>query len=200
MIEELLNKYLLNEATVSSEIYNQLGGNKFVTMTGAKNFIKTDISLSFKIPKGKNGINYVKITLTPSDAYDIEFGKVYGLNYKVISHLKEIYADKLGEVFTEMTGLYTSLYKENLTVDDVLCEDNWSGDVKAKWHPPEGLFTKSAEDIAKGLKKGARSYGKASRRLTFYINRAGKNLSKERRDTLDKAKEVLKKLYGVTEE
>ena len=32
--------------------------------------------------------------------------------------------------------------------------------------------------------------------LTFYINRAGKNLSADRRAVLEKAKEELRQLYG----
>ena len=32
--------------------------------------------------------------------------------------------------------------------------------------------------------------------LTFYINRAGDNLSKERRDTLEAAKDELRKAFG----
>ncbi len=33
--------------------------------------------------------------------------------------------------------------------------------------------------------------------LNFYINRAGENLSKERRDTLEKAKEELRSLFST---
>ena len=32
--------------------------------------------------------------------------------------------------------------------------------------------------------------------LTFYVNRAGKNLSDERRSVLEKAKDELRHLYG----
>jgi hypothetical protein len=34
--------------------------------------------------------------------------------------------------------------------------------------------------------------------LTFFINRAGKRLSRARRQTLEKAKDELRKLYGKT--
>jgi len=36
MIESIVNKYL--SESVSKEIYDQLGGNKFISMTGAKKF------------------------------------------------------------------------------------------------------------------------------------------------------------------
>jgi Protein of unknown function (DUF3175) len=61
-------------------------------------------------------------------------------------------------------------------------------------HPPEGLFNKSAATIAKSLaSKKISPKGPASgmRMLTYYINRAGKNLSAERRAELEKAKSLL---------
>lgn len=104
---------------VATEIYKQLGGGKFVAMTGAKNFVDGGNFLSFKLPSrfAKNGINYVKITLTPLDLYDIEFGKLTGgswspaasLGYKVVKTKRGVYNDMLRSVFTSETGLNTSL-------------------------------------------------------------------------------------------
>mgnify|MGYP000906379779 CR=1 FL=1 len=108
MIENIINKYLLSES-VSNDIYSQLGGNKFIAMTGAKNLILSNNSLSMRLPKAKNGINYVKIILNSSDTYDLEFGRVNGLDYKVKKIIKDVYVNKLIDVFEEETGLYTSL-------------------------------------------------------------------------------------------
>lgn len=72
----------------------------------------------------------------------------------------------------------------------------WSGDVKTKWHPPEGFFEQSADKIAEGLAKASDSLAQAMDRLNFYINRAGKNLSDERKATLEQAKKILDGLYG----
>jgi tRNA(adenine34) deaminase len=61
-------------------------------------------------------------------------------------------------------------------------------------HPPEGLFNKSAATIAKSLaSKEVSPKGPASgmRMLTYYINRAGHNLSAERLAGLEKAKSLL---------
>lgn len=66
---------------------------------------------------------------------------------------------------------------------------------EAKWHPPEGLFDKSADEIAKTLKKESKDYKQASSRLNFYINRAGKNLSEKDKKRLASAKKKLKALY-----
>jgi hypothetical protein len=61
-------------------------------------------------------------------------------------------------------------------------------------HPVEGLFTKDPETIAKKLaskKVSPKGPGSGMRMLTYYINRAGKELSATRRRDLEKAKELL---------
>jgi uncharacterized protein DUF3175 len=69
----------------------------------------------------------------------------------------------------------------------------------------EGVFTKrSAKAIAESLKRSAdRSkrrktgpFASAMAMLNFHINRSGKNLTESRRQTLERAKNELRKLYG----
>ena len=63
-------------------------------------------------------------------------------------------------------------------------------------HPPHDLFTKSASVIARSLaSKKVSPKGAASgmRMLTYYINRAGKNLSASRKEELERAKRLLSK-------
>ncbi|MBS0245295.1 MAG: DUF3175 domain-containing protein [Proteobacteria bacterium] len=69
----------------------------------------------------------------------------------------------------------------------------------------EGVFTQSTpRQIALSLKRSAdRSrrrksdpYRSAMSMLTFYINRAGKGLSKTRKARLEKAKDELRAVYG----
>ena len=68
----------------------------------------------------------------------------------------------------------------------------WSGDVKTKKHPPEGLFSKgSATEIAAWLKKTHDDLKGAMGALTFYRNRAGKNLSDGQKAKLDHVKALL---------
>ncbi|MGH9605714.1 MAG: DUF3175 domain-containing protein [Terracidiphilus sp.] len=71
----------------------------------------------------------------------------------------------------------------------------WSGNVKTvSTYPPEGLFTKDPETIARTLaskKVSPKGPGSGMRMLTFFINRAGKNLSSSRKAELQKAKELL---------
>lgn len=60
--------------------------------------------------------------------------------------------------------------------------------------PPEGLFTRSASAIARSLaSKKVSPKGPTSglRMLTFYINRAGKQLPEKQRKELEKAKDLL---------
>jgi Protein of unknown function (DUF3175) len=63
-------------------------------------------------------------------------------------------------------------------------------------YPPPGLFTKSAATIARTLaSKSVSPKGPSSgmRMLTFFINRAGRGLSEQRRAELEKAKSLLSK-------
>jgi hypothetical protein len=64
-------------------------------------------------------------------------------------------------------------------------------------HPEAGLFNKSASTIARSLaskKVSPKGPGSGMRMLTFYINRAGKNLPPERKAELEKAKTRLSEI------
>src|SRR5262245_50572391 len=71
----------------------------------------------------------------------------------------------------------------------------WSAGVTTEsTYPQEGLFKKDAETIARSLaSKRVSPKGPASgmRMLTFYVNRAGKNLPQSRLRVLAHAKELL---------
>ena len=93
-------------------IFDQLGGNKFKVMTGAKNFCYSteENFLSFSIGKNEKGINRVKIILTPADDYTMQFAYVRGTNYKIKKTVEGVYCDMLQDVFTKETGMYTKLF------------------------------------------------------------------------------------------
>lgn len=68
-----------------------------------------------------------------------------------------------------------------------------------------GVFTfDDARKIAESLKRSAQNshrrksdpYRSAMSMLTFYINRAGKNLNDEQRERLEQAKDELRELFG----
>jgi tRNA(adenine34) deaminase len=73
----------------------------------------------------------------------------------------------------------------------------WVSKVKTvSTYPQEGLFTKDAETIARQLaskRVSPKGPGSGMRMLTYFINRAGKGLSKSRRAELEKAKKLLSK-------
>lgn len=93
---------------VATTILQQLGGNKFIAMTGAKNFLGSKDALSFRIPTRK-GPNALRITLAPSDTYEVKAFRIRGTRCDVIDIRDDIYAENLREVFERMTGLRTSL-------------------------------------------------------------------------------------------
>jgi Protein of unknown function (DUF3175) len=73
----------------------------------------------------------------------------------------------------------------------------WVASVKTdSTHPPPGLFTKSAAAIARVLaskKVSPKGPGSGMRMLTYFINRAGRGLTVERRAELKRAKVLLSK-------
>lgn len=84
----------------------------------------------------------------------------------------------------------------------------WSKHVTETSHALDlepSVFTgKNAKEIAKSLKRSAQTstdrktdpYRSAMSMLNFYINRAGKNLSATRKDTLERAKSELRRAFG----
>lgn len=67
----------------------------------------------------------------------------------------------------------------------------WSHSVETHWHSPSGFFKRSPERIASGLRANSTDKAQAVRRLQFYINRAGSNLSSVDRRRLERAKAIL---------
>lgn len=95
---------------VGKTILQQLGGGRFLAMTGAKNLVKGDDYLMFSLPaKNKIKANKVKITLNGKDLYDVEYASIRGVNYKVLKTVKDLYNDMLVTNFEEVTGLYTKM-------------------------------------------------------------------------------------------
>ena len=99
---------------VAATILQQLGNNRFIAMTGAKNFVYStteqgDVRLSFKIGRNARRINHVRITLNSMDLYDTEYLWVTSKGISVKSQSSGIYNDMLRHDFESATGMYTSL-------------------------------------------------------------------------------------------
>jgi tRNA(adenine34) deaminase len=125
------------------------------------------------------------------------------MNHSQLNHRVEVHPGLLAE---ECGTLLTNFFRQrrlSKAAARILQTGGPSMTTKKKWsakvdtdstHPDEGLFNKSATAIAKALaSKKVSPKGPASgmRMLNFYINRAGKNLSKERHAELEKAKSKL---------
>ena len=99
---------------VANTILAQLGGRRFIAMTGARDFIGGDNFITFSLPAGfaKEGINKIRITLDWTDTYIVEALKVlpgHELKFDTIKKLDYVYADDLEDIFTSVTGLDTHL-------------------------------------------------------------------------------------------
>lgn len=100
----------MTDMTVANTILQQLGGNRFAMMTGAKQFVGSADALLFAIGKGaKDKINKVRVTLTPDDLYTVEFFYIRGVNVKTVEKVEGVYNDMLQEIFTKYTGFFTKL-------------------------------------------------------------------------------------------
>ena len=103
-----------NRKEIAQTILQQLGGNKFIAMTGAKNLgfdsKGSKTTLSFKIGRNSRSINYVKVDyISGKDLYDMSFFRLRAGQLKLIKKVSSIYGDQLQKFFTKNTGLYTRL-------------------------------------------------------------------------------------------
>lgn len=95
---------------IASTILQQLGGYRFIAMTGAKNLVCLENGgLGMRLPIGN--WHACRITLNANDAYDLIFER---LNFQrhVVSKtqaITNVYVDQLREVFERETGLRISL-------------------------------------------------------------------------------------------
>lgn len=95
---------------VAQTILQQLGGNKFLAMTGSKNLASGSNYLRMNLVTNKTKAKYLYIYLEANDTYRMEFVSVNrNLDRVVKKEYTDVYFDQLQELFTEATGLYTSL-------------------------------------------------------------------------------------------
>lgn len=98
--------------TVARTILAQLGGNRFVAMTGARDFVGNETTLFFRIGHGaKDRIRRISIQLDPSDTYTATAYHVTrdGLTLRTVAQDSGLYAEDLRPWFTRVTGFDTHL-------------------------------------------------------------------------------------------
>lgn len=95
---------------IAETILHQLGGRRFIMMTGSKNFIALENGLSMRLARNSSGANYLRITLNALDLYDMEFISIRGTSMKTKHKFEGYYFDMILKQFEETTGLYTKLF------------------------------------------------------------------------------------------
>lgn len=96
---------------VANTILAQLGGSRFIAMTGAKNLLYGASELQMQIGRNAKRVTHVRIHLAADDTYTVDFYRVAkrGLKVDTLSAHSMIYCDQLQELFTRETGMHTSL-------------------------------------------------------------------------------------------
>lgn len=96
---------------VATTILSQLGGRRFIAMTGSSNFIASEDALTMHLSRNKAGAKYLRIELTAADTYNMIFRKPAGkdFTFPIVAKFEGVYDDMLQDLFTQVTGLYTKL-------------------------------------------------------------------------------------------
>lgn len=97
---------------VAQTILAQLGGHRFLAMTGAYSLTHSADSLSMRLSmRAARGVGGVRITLDGNDTYTLIAFKMKRGTFEVVEsyHESGLYFDQLQEAFTEATGLLCTL-------------------------------------------------------------------------------------------
>lgn len=92
---------------VPETILQQLGGKRFMVMTGSKVDNVTEISILLKLGCGAK-VTKFEVILKPDDTYTVNLIAGTGVRCRVIKKIDSVYCDSLVEVFERETGFYTS--------------------------------------------------------------------------------------------
>ncbi len=110
MINKQTNE-ILRGAQIAATVLQQLGGRRFLMMTGTKPKYYDDkkSSVTFELKRNKSKAKYMTITLNGMDTYDIKFFKVSkDFEHIVLVEKNDYYNDMLVPMFEEVTGFYTT--------------------------------------------------------------------------------------------
>lgn len=93
------------------DILDQLGGNRFIAMTGSTNFVYDNEkqSISMQLRRNNAKAKYLKIILTVMDVYTMQFITFKNNELVILKEYNNVYNDMLQSIFTNVTGLNTHL-------------------------------------------------------------------------------------------
>jgi hypothetical protein len=99
------------DLSVPKTILAQLGGQRFIAMTGSRDFLGSERSLTFRLgARAKDSITHVRVVLDPSDTYSVSFLCARNMEpLRVVSEHNDVYAEALEDLFRRSTGLATRL-------------------------------------------------------------------------------------------
>ena len=99
---------------VAKIILQQIGGRRFVAMTGCHDFINLGNGLRMSLSRNKTSANRLEIIYDGgADLYNVRFyhlsinHKTFEVMTKDIKTIDGVYCDMLEGIFTDVTGLYT---------------------------------------------------------------------------------------------
>ena len=108
------HKPLKTTDMIAKTILQQIGGKRFSTMTGSRDFIDMGNGLRMSLARNKTSANRLDIIYDAgTDLYNMRFyrrtfsKKTFECRTKDIAVHEGIYFDMLEEMFTMVTGLYT---------------------------------------------------------------------------------------------
>ena len=107
-------KTLRTTDKIAKTILQQIGGKRFATMTGSRDFIDMGNGLRMSLARNKTSANRLDIIYDGgADLYNMRFyrrtfsKKTFECKEKDIAVHEGIYFDMLEDMFTMVTGLYT---------------------------------------------------------------------------------------------
>lgn len=94
---------------IATVILSQLGGSgRLNAILGVKQLTIVENGLSIKY-KVSSPVNYIKITLNGLDLYNIEMGKIWGSNYKIVNQVNDIFVEDMKNIIEDTCKVRLSL-------------------------------------------------------------------------------------------
>lgn len=109
------NKIVMDNQ-VAAIILQQIGGRRFVAMTGSHDFINLGNGLRMSLCRNKTSANRLEIIYDEgADLYNMRFFRIsihhepFDIKVKDIEKIDGVYCDMLEDIFTDVTGLDTRI-------------------------------------------------------------------------------------------
>jgi hypothetical protein len=101
--------HMETNAQVAATILQQLGGNQFLAMAGARNLLYGENALTMKLGRNAQKVTHLRVELDASDTYTVDFYRMRGTAIIAQETVGNVYHDQLRALFTAHTGMETRL-------------------------------------------------------------------------------------------